>query len=84
MRRVWSCRVASRESSQDDLREFFRSGELRPVAGRQVDIGDIADLGELADWFEPLLDPLPEHMACELGRDDGDRDVVSSVVGELL
>jgi hypothetical protein len=54
------------------------------VAGGQVDVGDLADLRQLPHRWQSLLDPPTQHLAGELGRDDGDGHVVAALIGELL
>ena len=69
---------------QDRLAKLLRLGELRPVAGRQVDVFHVLHGGELGDVRIRFGDPLPQLFARELARNDRRRHVVPAIVGEHL
>src|SRR5690625_2371804 len=69
------------ERLNDRPPELVRFGELRPVAGGHVDVGELPrgrKLGNVAGG-----DPGAEIIAGELRAYDCGRDVISPVVGEL-
>ena len=72
------------QAGEDRLAELSGPGELRPVAGRQIDVIDVADFRELLHVIMSLLDQLTNHRARELAGDDSDGHVVAALVGEPL
>src|SRR5438034_1011541 len=72
--------VLSLREVADDCRELSRARPHRPVARRQVDVGDVAQLGETAEPRLALFDGVLVLRGRVPGADDRTRHVEARVV----
>ena len=80
---VEDSRPSRRRPARPRLAELLGLGEHRPVTGRQVDVVDLAEAGELAHVGVLLLNELL-IASLDTAADDRGRHVVPALVGELL
>src|SRR5262249_49743929 len=72
------------DGGEDGLGEFRWPSELRPVAGGEVDVLNVAHAGQLRDVRDALRNPIAELLAGDFARDDRAGHVVPPLVVEHL